>query len=181
MGYKIRSGETPAHPCWQRNFDRGVSFGRNCSLAGVTVEVESFADTLIAAGWVEKFISRANSLSTLSSISSPCMNPWTPVVERKLSVSLLKSYGWLYWGKVGSHLSDSPVISSGGFWQSSAGGSGKEYWADFLLEKGGSGRKETLVGWSVSAVGQIRQQISTYRKTMKFFWDREKIFLREIF
>lgn len=96
MGYKMRSGETPAHPCWQRNFDRGVSFGKNCSLAGVAVEVESFADTLIAAGWVEKFTSRANSLSTLSSISSPCMSRWTPVVERKLSVSLLKSYGCLY-------------------------------------------------------------------------------------
>lgn len=170
MGYKMRSGETPAHPCWQRNFDRGVSFGKNCSLAGVTgvtVEVESFADTLIAAGWVEKFISRANSFSPLFSISSPWMNSWTPFV------SLLKSYGWLYWGKVGYHLSDSPVMSPGGFWISCNGGSGKEYWADFLLEKGGSDRKETLMGWSVFAVGQIKQQISKYRKTMKFFWDRE--------
>lgn len=181
MGYKIRNGETPAHPCWQRNFDRGVSFGKNCSLAGVTVEMESFADTLIAAGWVEKFISRANSLSTLSSKSSPWMNPWTPFVEMKLSISLLKSYVWLYWGKVGPHLSDSPVMSSGGFWWFSAEGSGKECWADFILEKGGSDRKETPVGWSVSAVGQIKQQISTYRKTMKFFRDGEKIFLREIF
>lgn len=181
MGYKIRSGETPAHPCWQRNFDRGVSFGKNCSLAGVTVEEESFADTLIAAGWVEEFIRRANSLSTLSSISSPWMNPWTPFVETKLSVSLLKSCVCLYWGKVGPHLPDSPVISSGGFWWSSAEGSRKEYSFDFLLEKGGSDRKETLVGWSVSAVGQIKQQISTYRKTMKFFGDGDKVFLRDIF
>lgn len=117
MGYKIRGGETPAHPCWQRNFDKGVSFGKNCSLDGVPVEVESFADTLIAAGWVEKFISGTNSLCTLSSVSSPWMNPWTPFVETKLSVSLLKSYSWFIEERLGLTVRQPcDMMSSGGFW-----------------------------------------------------------------